>query len=461
MNVFKKGISLVVALALALTMLVVPSFATASEVVSDVEATLRMIGPGQFSYVGEKGNLDLVTGIKSPGYNVVVERWNELYPNVKLEIEAVPWDNWKAVLQTAALEGRVDVLLHGASITAIAEPVQAYIDEDPEFAEVAAMMPMRKNDKVAPFSQYVPYGGTVIANPVLIVLDKEILANYGVEIPNGETWTLEDIHDIAKATTGIDPVTGKQTYGISLLSAGASNKNYIWASRAMDAKVFETGALLKDTKADFTSEKTKEVLTYIAELEKYCSPDYIEKLDLVNTYTEDNNIAMVIMESASSVFNTIKNNDLLDKFMFIQLPAIKGGEFDGITSSHMGDWNMAICNTSEQKDLAMEFIKFMITDPVVQQWIIDVNAIPNNRVYIDLLADVMPADYFNAVAAIVKTCPTQFSASANLCYDSGNFGTFANDITSVLNEMFTESMTVDEAIAFVQTNLDNYMNTLQ
>ena len=75
-------------------------------------------------------------------------------------------------------------------------------------------------------------------------------------------------------------------------------------------------------------------------------------LDINNAYTEDNNIAMIIIEDAYNAYNTIKAAGLEDKYMMAALPKIQSGEFEGITSSHMGDWNMAICNTSEQKDLA-------------------------------------------------------------------------------------------------------------
>ena len=57
----------------------------------------------------------------------------------------------------------------------------------------------------------------------------------------------------------------------------------------------------------------------------------------------------------------------------------------------------------------------------------------------------MPADYVAPISYIVSISPLEFSSSANNCYDSSNFGTLANDLTIVLNEMFQRNMDADVA----------------
>ena len=187
---------------------------------------------------------------------MVIDRWKELYPNVELQIETIPWDNWKAACQTAALSGDVDIILHGASIVPICEPLTAYLEKDPQVKDAVGMMAMRKNSEIAPLSEYVPYGLTVNVNPVMVVIDKEILEHYGQAIPDYENWTMQDIMEIAKATTGTDPVTGKQTYSMSIIAAASANKNYIWASRAVNNDIYEWGDSLKNTKVNFVNDKT-------------------------------------------------------------------------------------------------------------------------------------------------------------------------------------------------------------
>ncbi len=233
---------------------------TKGNMISDVSGTLKITGPGLFTTVGETGTTDLVSGVKLPGYDVVVKRWNELYPNVKLDIETAPWDNWTAFLQTSALAGDVDVLLHGASITAIAEPVSSYLEKSPELDGLIAMLGMRRSrNEGTDFSQYVPYGVSVTVNPVIAVIDKQIFGDYGVKVPDA-SWTFNDLSSFAEKTTGTDPVTGNQTYGISMIAAASANKNFIWAARGFNAPVFHFGKTLRESTADVTSEESKKVL---------------------------------------------------------------------------------------------------------------------------------------------------------------------------------------------------------
>lgn len=432
----------------------------AGAIPKDITATLRLSGPGLFTSVGEDGSVDLVTGAQKPGYKEVIARWNEIYPNVKIEVETAPWDNWTAALQTAALSGQVDILLHGASVTAVAEPLDSYLEKEPELKSAVSMLAVRKNENVASYSDFVTYGMSVTVNPVVAVIDKSILEHYGVEMPD-KSWTLEDMKTIAEKCTGTDPVTGKKTYGISMIKSSQTEKNYIWAGRAMNNPVFEYKDKIKDCTVNFNTDKTKEVLDYVAGFYQYSNPDYVEGLDLGNAYKEENDLAMIIVEEPFNSYNQIKVSGLEDRFMFLQLPAITGGEYDGISASHMGDWNMAICNTSTQKDLAWEFIKFMVTDEVVQDWIVRTCGIPSNIKGGANLANAMPKQYYEAINDTIQNFPSDFSLQANDSYNSIDFGSFSSDIGTVLNEMYMGNMTADQAAEKVQANVDEFMKTKQ
>ncbi len=437
-----------------------PAEAAGGEIPKDTVATLKLAGPGLFTDVGENGTTDLVTGDMKRGYKEVIDRWNEIYPNVTVEVETAPWDNWQAYLQTAALSGDVDILLHGASITDTAEPLEPYLERDPEIKEQMSMLAVRKNDKVASYKDYITYGVSIQTGGIVVVIDTKILEDWGVALPD-KSWTLQDMKDIAKACTGTDPVTGKQTYGISLINAAQAEKNYIWAARAMNNTVFEYADTVKDTKVTFDTEKTKEVMNYLAEFYQYSNPDYIEGLDLGNAYTADNDLAMVIVENAYNSYNQIKVNGQEDHYMFLQLPAIQGGQYDGISASHMGDFNLAICNTSKQKDLAWEFIKFMATDDFVQEWLVDAKVVPSNIKGVKYLEEVMPEEFYRPIQEITENYDPMFSLQANDCYNSIEFGSFSANIGSDLNEMFLGNMTADEAVADVQAKVDEYLASLQ
>ena len=428
---------------------------------SEFSGTLKMYGPGLFADVGQDGTIDMITGVKKPGYQMVIDRWEELYPNVELVIEPIPWDNWKAALQTAAISGDVDILIHGASLGPVVEPLGPYVKRDSDYMDQVTMMTLRRNAELAPLNEVVPFGVTITLNPVMVVVNKTIFEDYGIPLPDYKTWTLDDLMEAAKATTGTDPKTGKETYGISPIKASDAFKNYIWSSRAKNNEIFEWGDSIKNSKMNFIGDDTAEVLNYLTEFKNYTSPDYIEGLDLAAAYTEDHNIAMVVVENPYNVYNTLKANGLEDQYMLAALPQIEDGPYKGITSSHFGDWHMSICKNSSNKELAWEFLKFMTTDPVVQQWIMETYSIPANIAANSTLGDYMNDDFADAIKYVIETCPGGFSCSENECYDSGNFGTFMNDLATVLNEMYQGNMDAQAAMEFVQKNVDDYLSTLQ
>ena len=127
-----------------------------------------------------------------------------------------------------------------------------------------------------------------------------------------------------------------------------------------------------------------EVENVILDREEMCIRD--------SAYTEDHNLAMIWAEDVYNVYNTIKAAGLEDRFMFLPLPKIQEGAHKGITCSNVGDLNICIYKDTEQKELAWKFLKFLVTDPEVQQWFIETNSIPANVEAGSLLYDVMPAD---------------------------------------------------------------------
>lgn len=429
-----------------------------SEVISEESATLRMYGPGLFTEVGPDGTTDMITGATRPGYNVVVDRWHELYPNVELVIETIPWDNWKAAIQTAALSGDYDILIHGNGNADYSEDLTDYINNDPEVKEALTFYPLRRNPE--DMTQNLPYGLSLTVNPVMCVVDKQILADYGVDLPDS-SWTFDDMLEIAEVCTGTDPVSGKQTYGVSMINAANAQKDFIIVGRGFDDQIFEFEPNLTDCKVNFDTEKTQEVFDYMADLAQYSSPDYLEGLDLANLYTEDHDIALVWIENAFNAYNTIKVAGLEDRFMFMTLPQVMDGPHKGLTSSNLGDWNICIYKDGDQKDLAWAFLRFLVTDPVVQQWYIDTNSIPANVEACKAVYDIMPAEYADAIIEAIESNPEDFNSSSSIWYDSSWFGTFQSDIISAFDQRLQGNVTSAELTKNIQETVDQYLNSLK
>ena len=104
-----------------------PPAADASGLDPNEKVTLRLYGTANFIDVGPDGTMDLVSGVEMPGYNELIAKWNEKYPNVEILVETCPWDNWITSIQTAVLSGDVDIILHGATLTELCEPLDPYL----------------------------------------------------------------------------------------------------------------------------------------------------------------------------------------------------------------------------------------------------------------------------------------------------------------------------------------------
>lgn len=448
----KKALALV----LMLVLLVSVSAASFAEVVSEESGVLKMYGPGLFAAVGENGTIDVISGVERPGYKVLIDRWNELYPNVELVIDPIPWDNWKAAIQTAALSNEYDIIIHGNGNADFCLDMTDILAATPALSENLNFYPLRRNPEN--MTEIKAYGISYTANPTAAVIDLKILADYGIEVPDN-TWTWSDLLKIVKATTGTDPVTGEQTYGLSMIGASNAQKNYIILGRAFDNVIFDFAESLADCKFIFNTEKTVKVLNFWKELGQYQSPDYAEGLDIVNAYTDANNIAITWAEDLYTQYTKIAANGCTDRYMFLELPVIEEGDHKGLTSSNMADLNICIYKNTPQVELATKFLVFLTNDPVIQQWLIDTGSIPNNPAYAAKID--MPAQYLDAISNIIATAPADYNSSASKWYDSTWFGTLQSDIIAQSDLLLKGSITAEEMAAYIQSNIDTYLASLK
>jgi hypothetical protein len=77
---------------------------------------------------------------------MIVDEWNRLHPDVSLVIEAYPWDNWQAAIQTAVLAGGVDVIMHGATLTDLSMPLDDRVKAETEWASKRLSYSTRRSE---------------------------------------------------------------------------------------------------------------------------------------------------------------------------------------------------------------------------------------------------------------------------------------------------------------------------
>lgn len=432
--------------------------AEASSLDMSKEVTLNILGPGLFADIGEEDKKDLVTGDETQGYHVVVERWNELYPNVTLNIEPISWDNWQSVITTACLSGDVDVILHGASMVDMTEDLTPYIEATEGFTDSVSAFAIRhdKEDLSKIKVSGMPY--TVNANAVW--LDVEKFENFGVKLPDA-SWTFEDVLTLAEQLTGTDPVTGKECYGLLPLGVGDANLplNFNFVGNALGVKVYDYKTSYADTVVDYIESGAIDAFALLAEMGKYMSPE--AKEGAVQSIPFDSNADWAISFTPNVIANykEMKANGTEEKYQLINLPCAVAGDYSGEPVCYLGDNNIAIYKDSSNKDWAWEFIKFMTSDSIVSQWILDAGAIPNSLEAKEKISEVYGESMGDAVNSILTNVTKDFISTENQAYCTA-YGTAVSSMTTTVSNLFNGYMTPEEAAEYMQQISDEYKASL-
>lgn len=461
----KKFTALLLALLLTLSLCSVGSaeggYAVNPNLDANAELTLTLFGPGLFASVGETGSINLTSGVTTPGYQEVVERWNSYYPNVKLDIQNIPWSDWQANVTTAVMGGDVDVILHGATLAALCEDLQTYIDASENYMDQIYLVASRytaETPNVAKIS-----GVSYTVTPLLAYLDTEIFEHYGVELP-GKDWTWEDLLAIAEKLTGTDPVTGEQTYGYKFTSRTANNNfyfNHITLAQAYGGNVIQYGNTLAETTANYKNEASMKAFEMIAELAKYVSPDNREGIVDDTVLTAENNVAIRIEQSPFDHYAEAEAAGAAERWAWQTIPCAVAGEGAGKPSYMLGENNMSIAYNSDAKDWAWEFIRFMTTDEIVQDWIVRTRNLPNNIAGQSLLTSTVGADRAATMYAALEDLPYGWNNATNDCINTAFMGTLASDLYVAQDSLIKGEFTPEQAADYVQSNLDTFMSTVK
>lgn len=437
-------------------------FAAANGARSDEPITLKIVGCGAFSSSGPDGTIDAITGLETPGYKKLVEAWNELYPNVTLEIEAYPWDNWQASIQTAVLAGGVDIIMHGATLTDLSMPLDDLIAADPEFHAKRLAYSRRRSESLGALDEIYVTGVPVTVAPMVVMLNKEILENYGVELP-ADDWTWKDLLETAKKTTGTDPKTGTQTYGFQFHNTNSDNeiwKNFANIGYGLGVNPTVTyGKSAKESAVNYSDENAMKIWNFVQELSQYTSPADREGIDPGKPET-GLDIAIYFSEGAVGSYKQLDAAGVLDKYYVTSLPVVGEGELKGTVTPYCGDSNLAICNTSENKEWAWEYIKFSVSNETAIDYYIANGGVVNHTDEFSALDEYLNAQWIDAITRAMSKVPDTYSPASGLYSNNISFGNLNASIGAGMRMLLMGTGEVEAAAKSVQDVVDEYMATL-
>lgn len=457
--------ALIIALIMTLSVVTMASAAETTEFIpkldKDASLTLTMYGPGLFASTGAEGSIDISSGITTPGYNEVVARWATYYPNVKLDIQPIPWSDWQANVTTAVMTGDVDIILHGATLASLCEDLQPYIDATEGFMDNIYAVASRYSSD-APSTPKVD-GVSYTVTPMLVYLDTKIFADYGVELPTAD-WTWDDLLALAEKLTGTDPVTGEQTYGYKFTSRVASNNfyfNHMMLAQAYGGNIIHYADTLAEITADYKGESSMKAFEMIAEQAKYVSPDCKEGITDDTVLAADNNVAIRIEQSPFVHYAEAEAAGDAERWAWLTLPCAVAGDGAGKPTYFLGENNLAIAHNSDAKDWAWEFIRFMVSDPEVQKWYVATRNLPNNVLGQELITSIVDPARAATMYAALADLPFGWNNATNDCVNTAFLGTLSSDIYVAQDSLIKGDFTPEQAADYVQSNLDTFLQTLK
>ncbi len=450
--------TLCVALALVLTLaMCIPAFAESdAEPKTEFSGTIRLTGPGLFSDVGPDGSEDLITGKMKPGYNELIAEFNKDYPNVTVEVNSVPWDNWMSVVQTAAAGGTADILLHGSMLAEVCLDLTPYLEKDPQVAEALAVKPEVFRPDEKNYDKTAPTGISYRAEPYYALLDTKLFEEWGVEMPDN-TWTYDELLALAQKMTGTNPTTGAENYGVWYFGNEDGNiwKLFSTVSAAWGVKTMEFNTANKyEAKMDFTSEGAVKVFNYINELYKCAPPSYLENMGNDKTATEENDIAIVLGEGPISMYKNTLNYGTQDRFVYMPFP-VNEVDVEAKYSSFTGTNSIAIAKTASEPDLAWEFIKWLVTDEAAGDWLLATDSGPATHYGMSKLDPELP--YTACYNEVFGQFWDNFTVSQCEAFDTA-YGNALASLSAGLTGMYTGTYTPETCAQYIQDQVVEYQN---
>ncbi|MFB5675749.1 extracellular solute-binding protein [Paenibacillus terreus] len=306
---------------------------TAPEVekVSDMEGTVKVALAG---WQLEDG-IDPITGNQVTGFNKYVENtFNKMYPNIKLEVTQIPWENAQAKQKALLMSGDVDVLYTGGAFAAqfyqqgLLRGIDDLIAKDTSFDPTIYLEGIWNSSYSTKSSDgAVQFGIPSVLGKRVTIYDKTIFDQWGVE-PLSEVPTPEEILEKAKKMTGKNPQTGQPNYGLWFNGSSLNQSTFVALTYYYGAKGAE-GSLAdpKNIKWELNTPEMKKVMEWLSEAAKLAPPAFVNGKGAENFGIEDNPIAIALDSPGSgtmSEYRATGNKELIDRFVPVMNIGPKG-----------------------------------------------------------------------------------------------------------------------------------------
>jgi ABC-type glycerol-3-phosphate transport system substrate-binding protein len=221
---------------------------------------------------------------------------------------------------------------------------------------------------------------------------------------------------------------------------------YNWAH---DIHVTEFVDKKFDSKILYNTPEVIGSFAYLKDLGKTFAPGYQEKVGFEGFGTNKNNVGIYLDVMPLRCYQWTVANNCVDRYGYAPYPKTKSG--DG-RAFFLGDWNMAIPKTTGNEKAAWEFIKWMITDERVADYILATGNVPNSKKAIENLA-AGGYPFADAFAKDFEGFPPFFWANSSVYYDN-LFGSVESIFGNYVTPLYAQEITPEDCAAGIQKELE-------
>lgn len=298
---------------------------------------------------------DPVSGVKTKGVHLLKEEFERTHPGAKVEYVLMGWDSYQQKTQAMLMSGEADVYqvpgIASFAAQGLLEPLAPYIENENYDLEKYINGQINGWKAMGPEdSDLEIYGVPVLGDTRVIVYDKKIFDDWGVEYLSEEP-TIDEIMEKAAKMTGKNPVTGEENYGLYFRGKYASDLALNIGESL--GGTWGTGFRYKDLQVNFNSEEMKKGVQYLKDAVAYAPSGILSEQGNELFLTENNNIGMTL-RIGPGFLKPIYSNGLDERYgaslLFVNPEKGMGGVFEGSPC--------AIGKSSENKELAWEYLKF-------------------------------------------------------------------------------------------------------
>jgi len=289
--------------------------------------------------------------------------FEDLHPNIKVELSLVPWaQGWKKIVSAAKARQLPDIVQIGNTWTKTLTAINALAD----ISEEVSIERLKTKFYTAAWETCELQGLNKVyalpwsADDRMLFYRKDIFKKMGLTPRNLDTW--QSFEEACKVLSGYKEGVAPMGVG-DLKDAGLVHDAAPWVWSAGGDFLTEDGV-----KAAFQEEKSlKGIKFYFDLMQKGYAPITDRKVPgfPLNEFFKGEKYSMAIVSCAAATNfmpgffgkpTSDKNLEIFDKFGVTFLPMGQGGRF-----TFLGGTNLAISNHSPYKREAWEFLKFLVS----------------------------------------------------------------------------------------------------